>query len=128
MILDSDFVRNLIAAFTLCVSLLALVFSRRDSQKSALDRIETNLGAKIKALEMLGNERHEAVGGRLGNIDTKLAAIEESMRHVPTSRDIDTLQNLISSVNASVAELKGSLDRTNTTVDRINQFLMENGR
>jgi septal ring factor EnvC (AmiA/AmiB activator) len=127
-----DIARSVVAVAAFFLSVITLFLTRRDqnqaAQKSALASVEEKLTSDIGALKDLVEERRSSTEGSIGELKTEIATITEALRHLPTVRDIDTLQSTISSVGNALAELKGAQGGIARQVELMNSFLMGNGK
>lgn len=101
-----EIARSLAAVLSLIISVFALVLARRDksgdAQRRTLERMEL--------------------------ISTRLTSLEETVKNVPSHRDIDVLQASIAQVGQRVARLEGLIEANTRMAERMNQFLMEGAK
>lgn len=100
-------------AFTALVGLYSLLASRRSSSKAEAEQLAT----------------------RLTNQDNRILVLEQSMKHLPDSEQLaelaDELGELAGDMKAIKVELAGvakALDPLTRSVDRINDYLLNNAR
>jgi hypothetical protein len=118
-----------ISVLALAVSILSMIFARRDkdadARKKALDTLENNFRERVSQLDYTGNARYMETSSAMSGIENRLSRLEESVKQIPTHRDIDVLQNAIGLLGQSVAKLEGSVEQNIQSVGRITNFLLE---
>lgn len=102
----SDF-KNWLGALALIVSLggafYAWLTSRSKDNSSRLDDHEEKLNGQEK----------------------RLASVEHELKHVPNKDDINDLRLEISNLNGSVGRISENLKNVNTTVSRVEDYLLK---
>lgn len=126
-----EIARSIAAVLSLLLSMAALFWARRDkqteAQKTALSDLENKLSEDVEALKELVEARRTSTDISIASIKSEMATLGEGIKHLPTSRDIDMLQNSISTVAQAVSHQRGALESNTRMVERMNQFLMEKG-
>lgn len=59
-----------------------------------------------------------------GKVDTRLAVIEQTIKHQPTTRDMDVLRADFARVGEGVAMLRGSVEANTRVTDMMNSYLI----
>ncbi|MDP1696484.1 MAG: hypothetical protein Q8L45_01645 [Xanthomonadaceae bacterium] len=62
---------------------------------------------------------------QLLNLDSRMRVMEEWRRHVPTNDDIDEVKSMVAGVSAQVAAIGERSSATQSTVARIENYLLE---
>ncbi len=124
--------RTVIALVALAFSVVALILSRRDrgneQQRAALNRIESTLKDRIESEKAVADARHDGSSSRLGHIEVELSRISEAIKHFPSQGSIDLMRKDLGSLSAAVAKIEGLVTTSDRTVERLQQYLMEQGK
>lgn len=126
-----EIARSLAAVLSLLISFAALFWARRDKQsevqKAALSTLENKVSEDVEALKGLVELRRTASDSSFAQINREMGVLSEAIKHLPTVRDIDLLQNSMSVIAQAVAKQEGALESNTRMVERMNSFLMEKG-
>lgn len=97
------------------------------ASKRALTDLERRVQGRLIDFESAQDSHHQSNQQAFAMLRERMAAVDETMKHMPTHSDITHLAQAVATLAARVAELKGEVAGTTRTVERMNQFLMERG-
>ncbi|HWO99174.1 MAG TPA: hypothetical protein VNL74_00900 [Methylococcus sp.] len=97
---------------------LYLWFGR--SQKDVIDRIER--------FEEAVDQRLDAYDQKCQLKQERIARLEQQMKETPTHDDLGQIYDRMNHIAGDVREMKGVLDGTARSVDRIHRYLLEHNK
>ncbi len=97
------------------------------ASKKALSDLERKVQVRLNEHESTQDSNHQINQQALAALRERMAALDETLKHMPTNSDINNLAQSVSALASRVSELKGEVSGTTRTVERMNQFLMERG-
>ena len=97
------------------------------ASKKALSDLERKVQVRLNEHESTQDSNHQINQQALAALRERMAALDETLKHMPTNSDINNLAQSVFTLASRVAELKGEVSGTTRTVERMNQFLMERG-
>lgn len=126
-----EVVRAVATVLALLLSCAAFVFARRDrnsdAQKAAIARVENKFAGDIEALKEVVENRRVTTDRTLSEIHGDISTFREAIKHMPTVRDIDLLQNSLSELASAISKQQGTLESNTRMTERMNNYLMERG-
>ena len=104
---------------------LAWAGRKERASKQALMELERKMQRRLDEYGNTQEHNHRLSQDALSSLNERMAAVDVTLKHMPTHSDITNLAQSVSLLATSVAELKGEVSGTTRTVERMNQFLME---
>jgi hypothetical protein len=124
-----DIVIQLVTWVTAGAAAAVAWWTRRNSANNkALLEVQRGAVAQIEKLDSAVRAEDRRLLELMNEMSERLAVAEESLKYVPTARDLQSLQSSIAQLSATVARNEGSQTQLVHLVGRINTYLMERGQ
>lgn len=124
----AGFVWNVLIALASAGAFAVSWYGRKErASKAALEALEQKMQDRLMSYEDTQDRNHQTSSEALAGLRERMAGIEETLKHVPTARDIANLVDSVNLLSNATSQLRGEVGATTRMVERMNQFLMERG-
>lgn len=104
-------------------SILALVVSLGSAVAVFMNSPGRKLEGSLTALSTSFNGHKDATAAAQKAHDRRIQAVENEIKHLPTSDEFGELQITVTRVEGDVKRIEGTLDRVDHVVNRIDDYL-----
>lgn len=102
----------------------SLMIARKSAAKAEQDKLA---GELVKLKEALTSDEKSDTA-QFGEMRSRLQKVEDDIKHLPTKEQVHSLELAMGDLKGDVREVASSIRPLMATIERINDFLMDQGK